>query len=47
MQKVCREQYDKFEELAAANTCNTVYPMSVAEGVQEGDIYADSTDRPE
>ena len=46
MQKVSREQYDKFEELAAANTCNTVYPMSVAEGVQEGDIYADSADDP-
>ena len=46
MQKVSKENYVNFIELAAANTCNTVYPMSVAEGVQEGDIYADSTDRP-
>ena len=46
MQKVNKEQYDKFVELAAANTCNTVYPMSVAEKVQEGDIYTDSAQNP-
>ncbi len=46
MQKVKKEQYFDYIELAKANTCNTVYPMSIAEGVQEGDIYTDSTDAP-
>lgn len=46
MLKIRKELYSAFIELAAANKCNTVYPMSVAEEVQEGDIYADSTDRP-
>ena len=38
MLKIRKELYSAFIELAAANTCNTVYPMSVAEEVQEGDI---------
>lgn len=46
MLKIRKELYSAFIELAAANTCNTVYPMSVAEEVQDGDIYADSTDSP-
>nr|MBQ8252830.1 GNAT family N-acetyltransferase [Lachnospiraceae bacterium] len=46
MQKVNRENYDKFIKLANANTCNTVYPMSIAEGFQEGDIYTDYIDVP-
>ncbi len=47
MQKVKREQYSDFIELAKANTCNTVYPMSVAEGVQSGDIYTDDLNAPQ
>lgn len=46
MLKVNKEQYAEFIELAKANTCNTVYPMSVAEGFQEGDIYTDSAEHP-
>lgn len=46
MLKIRKELYSAFIELAAANTCNTVYPMSVAEEVQDGDIYADSIDSP-
>lgn len=41
MLKVEKEHYSKFIELAKANTCNTVYPMSVAEGFQQGDIFTD------
>jgi len=47
VQKVEKEQYSEFIELAKANTCNTVYPMSVAEGVQEGDIYTDDLQAPQ
>lgn len=46
MLKVNKEQYAEFIELAKANTCNTVYPMSVAEGFQEGDIYTDCAEHP-
>lgn len=46
MQKVKKVEYSNYIELAKANTCNTVYPMSVAEGVQEGDIYTDDTKNP-
>ncbi len=46
MQKIDKEHYLKFIELARANTCNTVYPMSVAEGIQEGDIFADQVETP-
>ena len=46
MQKVKKEQYFDYIELAKANTCNTVYPMAVAEGVQEGDIYTDDLHEP-
>ena len=46
MQKVQLQNYSNFIELASANTCNTVYPLSVAEGFQPGDIYTDSHDDP-
>lgn len=46
MQKVDKEHYAKFIELARENTCNTVYPMSIAEGFQEGDIYTDCVEHP-
>ena len=46
MLKVNKEQYIKFNEFAKANTCNTVYPMAVAEGFQQGDIFTDCVDSP-
>ena len=46
MQKIDPKYYKNFIRLAEANTCNTVYPMSIAEEVQEGDIYADSPENP-
>lgn len=46
MQKVNKEHYIKFVGLAKENTCNTVYPMSIAEGFQEGDIYTDCIEQP-
>ncbi len=46
MKKIKKEQYSNFIQLAQANTCNTVYPMSVAEQVQEGDIYTDDIQTP-
>ena len=46
MQIVKRQQYSKFIELAKANKCNIVYPMSVAEEVQEGNIYTDFVEAP-
>ena len=46
MQKADREQYSKFINLAKENICNTVYPMSIAEGVQSGDIYTDCVEHP-
>ena len=42
MEKVKKENYFDFIEFAKLNTCNTVYPMAIAEGVQRGDIYTDS-----
>ena len=46
MQKVDKEQYSGFINLAKDNICNTVYPMSIAEGFQSGDIYTDSVEKP-
>ena len=46
MKKVDREQYSNFINLAKENICNTVYPMSIAEGFQSGDIYTDSAEYP-
>ncbi len=46
MQKVDKEQYSNFINLAKENICNTVYPMSIAEGFQSGDIYTDSVEYP-
>lgn len=46
MQKADKEQYSKFIDLARKNTCNTVYPMSIAEGFQDGDIYTDCVEHP-
>lgn len=46
MRKVLKEDYNRFVELARKNICNTVYPMSVAEGFQQGDIFTDSLEEP-
>ncbi|MBR5800190.1 MAG: GNAT family N-acetyltransferase [Lachnospiraceae bacterium] len=46
MQKVQINQYSSFIELAEENTCNTVYPSSVAGGFQPGDIFTDSLEEP-
>lgn len=44
MKKVKEEHYSDFIELAGLNTCNTIYPMAIAEGVQRGDIYMDEAE---
>lgn len=46
MQKADKERVSKFIELARENTCNTVYPMSIAEGFQDGDIFTDCVELP-
>lgn len=33
-------------ELAMTNICNTVYPLSVAENYQKGQIFVDSANHP-
>ncbi len=43
MKKVKEEYYSDFIGSAEVNTCNTIYPMAIAEGVQHGDIYTDNT----
>ncbi len=44
MKRVKEENYPDFLELASLNTCNTVYPMAIAEGAQRGEIYTDEID---
>ena len=39
MRKVSESEYLKYVPLAKANTANRVYPCSIAEGFQAGDIY--------
>ena len=41
MKKVKEENYPDYIGPAGLNTCNTVYPMAIAEGEQRGDIYTD------
>jgi RimJ/RimL family protein N-acetyltransferase len=45
MEKVKEEYYSDFIEFAKSNTCNTVYPMAIAEGAQQGDIYTDDLEK--
>ena len=45
MKRVKEEQYLDFLEFARLNTCNTVYPMAIAEGVQRGEIYTDDAEK--
>ncbi len=39
MRKVSEKDYGKFVKWAKANTANNVYPCSIVEGIQSGDIY--------
>lgn len=39
MEKVSKEYYRNYLSWAKENTANTVYPCSIAEGFQTGDIY--------
>lgn len=41
LEKIEKSEYDKFIPSAKSCTANKVYPMSIAEGYQEGDIYSD------
>jgi len=41
MKKENKAHYSDYIELAELNTCNTIYPMAIAEGVQQGDIFTD------
>lgn len=45
MRKVSEKEFRKFIMWARDNTANSVYPCSIAEGIQSGDIYVnDDTD---
>ncbi len=46
MIKVPKSKYSEYVNLAESNTCNTVYPLSIAEGYQSGDVYTDSLTHP-
>ena len=39
MNKISKNDYKNFISWAKENTANTVYPCSIAEGFQSGDIY--------
>ena len=42
MEKVAEKKYKEYIEWAEQNTSNRVYPLSVAEGFQTGEIYTDN-----
>lgn len=42
LHKINSLQYPDFIENAKSHDCGSVYPLSVAEGIQEGDIFTDS-----
>ena len=44
MRKVSEKDYHMFITWAKANTANTVYPSSIAEGIQSGEIYVNDDD---
>ncbi|MBO4290197.1 MAG: GNAT family N-acetyltransferase [Lachnospiraceae bacterium] len=44
MRKIETAQYSEFIAKARANTANQIYPASIAEGIQEGDIYVSDAD---
>ena len=47
MKKVSEDDHKDFISWAKANTANRVYPCSIAEGFQSGDIYVNDGDEPE
>ena len=42
LQKLNKIQYSKLIDIASTHDCGCVYPLSVAEGIQEGEIYTGS-----
>ena len=42
LQKLDKVQYSKLIDIASTHDCGCVYPLSVAEGIQEGEIYTGS-----
>lgn len=44
MVEVCKKDYHKLIGFADKNTCNRVYPLSIAEENQNGQIFVDSMD---
>lgn len=47
MKKIISERFKDYIEWAGQNTSNRIYPLSIAEGFQTGDIYVDNAVRPE
>lgn len=39
LQKISALQYADIVNIADAHDCGSVYPLSVAEGIQKGDIF--------
>lgn len=39
MKRVACEEYVQYIDIANSNQCGRVYPLSVAEGIQNGDIF--------
>lgn len=44
LHKLSLQQYPNLIEIANTHDCGSVYPLSVAEGIQEGDIYTNSVE---
>lgn len=44
MYRIDENDYGRFIPLADANNCNRVYPLSIAEGIQCGDIFTEQRD---
>jgi len=42
LRKLSKAQYSELISIAGVHNCGCVYPLSVAEGTQTGDIYTDS-----
>ena len=47
MRRVTCEEYAQYIDIANSNQCGRVYPLSVAEGIQSGDIFVSSADASE
>ena len=46
MVEVCKEDYQKYIQFAEKGICNRVYPLSIVEGNQNGQIFVDSFENP-